>query len=156
MQIERLLTPGNHICPDAVCRFVAGQPVTLMAMSSSDRGYAILLTHLHNTSSKLPLSTIKGALAHHLATVLLLPTPLAAAAILLPLYLSQPFTNEKLQSFSTAFKHATHLKYRALVDAVNSRSTLSTLLGRSMQAVIGEWVSVRHPWRPPGLEACVL
>ena len=120
---------------------VAGVPCILTAMSSSDRGYTILLTHLHNTSSNLPLSTIQGALAHHLATALPLPTPLAAAAISSPLYLSQPFTNEKLQSFSTAFRHATHIKYRALVDAAKSRSTLSTLLGRSMRAVIGQWVS---------------
>ncbi|KIM41760.1 hypothetical protein M413DRAFT_445001 [Hebeloma cylindrosporum] len=110
-------------------------------MTSSDRGYTILLTHLHNTSSKLPLATIQGALSHHLATASPLPTPLAAAAISSPFYLSQPFTFDKLQSFSTAFRHATHLKYQALVDAEKSRSKLSALLGSSLQTMAGQWVS---------------
>jgi hypothetical protein len=120
----KILTICSQFClPEKIIR---SPRCILMAI------YTILLTHLHNnTSSKLPLSTIQGALAHHLATALPLPTPLAATAISLPPHLSQPFTNEKLQSFSTAFRHATHLKYRAFADAVNSRSTLSTLLGKS-------------------------
>ncbi|KAF8969004.1 hypothetical protein BDZ97DRAFT_1797362 [Flammula alnicola] len=110
-------------------------------MSSPDRGYTILLSHLHNTASNLPLSTIQGALAHQLATISPLPTPLAATAITSPLYLSQPFTHAKLQSFSTAFRHATHLKYRALVDSAKTRSKIQALLGRSMQVVMGQWVT---------------
>lgn len=110
-------------------------------MATSDRGYTILLSHLHNPTSKLPLATIQGALAHHLATASPLPTPLAATAISSPFYLSQPFTYQKLQSFATAFRHATHLKYRSLVEGAKTRSKISTLLGRSTQAVIGQWVT---------------
>lgn len=110
-------------------------------MTSQDRGYTILLSHLHNTTSQLPLSTLQGALAHHLATAWPLPTALAATAISSPFYLSQPFTYDKLQSFSTAFRHAAHLKYRALADAAKTRSTVSTLLGRSMQTTMSQWVS---------------
>lgn len=109
-------------------------------MTSSDRGYTLLLSHLHSPTSKLPLSTIQGALAHHLATISPLPTSLAATAITSPFYLSQPFTYEKLQSFSTAFRHASHLKYRALVDAAKTRSRVQALLGSSMQATMGQWV----------------
>jgi hypothetical protein len=109
-------------------------------MTTTDRGYTILLSHLHSPTSKLPLSTLQGALAHHLATVSPLPTPLAATAITSPFYLSQPFTYEKLQSFSTAFRHASHLKYRALVDAAKTRSRMHALLGSSMQATMGQWV----------------
>ncbi|KAH9480173.1 hypothetical protein JR316_0006771 [Psilocybe cubensis] len=110
-------------------------------MASQDRGYTILLSHLHDTSSKLPLSTLQGALAHHLATAWPLPTALAATAISSPFYLSQPFTYDKLQSFSTAFRHGIHLKYRALTEAAKTRSTVSTLLGRSLQTTMSQWVS---------------
>ncbi|CAA7269122.1 unnamed protein product [Cyclocybe aegerita] len=108
---------------------------------SSDRGYTILLSHLHSTTSKLPISTIQGALAHHLATISPLPTPLAATAISSPFYLSQPFTHEKLQSLAVAFRHSTHLKYRALADSAKLRSKLRTILGRSIPAVLGQWVT---------------
>ncbi|KAJ3512387.1 hypothetical protein NLJ89_g3553 [Agrocybe chaxingu] len=83
----------------------------------------------------------KAPLAHHLAAISPLPTPLAATAISSPFYLTQPFTYEKLQSFSVAFRYATHLKYRALSDAAKLRSKLRTILGRSLQAVIGQWVT---------------
>jgi len=109
-------------------------------MASTDRAYTLLLSHLHNTSTKLPIATIQGALAHHLATLSPLPTPLAGTAISSPFYLSQPFTHAKLQSFATAFRHATHLKYRALVKAEKERSKVSVLLGRSMAGVMGQWV----------------
>ncbi|KAF8158558.1 hypothetical protein B0H34DRAFT_709390 [Crassisporium funariophilum] len=110
-------------------------------MTSSDRGYTILLSHLHNPGTNLPLSTIQGALAHQLATVSPLPTPLAATAVSCPLYLTQPFTHTKLQSLSTAFRHATHLKYRAQVDAEKTRTKVGSLFGRSIQGNIGQWVT---------------
>lgn len=110
-------------------------------MSTFDRSYSILLSHLHNPGTKLPLPTIQGAFAHHLSTAAPLPTPLAATAISSPFYLSQPYTHEKLQSFSTAFRHAIHLKYRAVVDAAKKRSSMSRVLGRSMQTVVGQWTT---------------
>ena len=112
-----------------------------------------------SVSSKLPLSTIQGALAHNLATGMPLPTPLSAGAISSPLYLSQPFTNDIFQSFSTSFRHATHLKYRALVDTEKSRLKLSSLLGKSMCSSSSEGsllpsaavsgLCVVHQWRHP-------
>lgn len=110
-------------------------------MASQDRGYTILLSHLHSPTSKLPLSTIQGALAHYLVVTRPLPTPLAATAITSPFYLSQPFTYDKLQSFCVAFRHATHLKYKALVEATKTRSKLQTLLGRTVQSAMGQWVT---------------
>jgi len=110
-------------------------------MTNPDRGYTILLSHLHDGASKLPQQTVQGALAHHLATASPLPTALAATAISSPFYLSQPFTHSKLQSFATSFRHATHLKYRTLIEATKSRSKIQTILGRSMETVLGQWVT---------------
>ncbi|PPQ69303.1 hypothetical protein CVT24_001669 [Panaeolus cyanescens] len=110
-------------------------------MASNDRGYSVLLSHLHTTETRLPLATIQAALSHHLASASPVPTPLAATAITSPFYLSQPFTYEKLQSFSIAFRHASHLKYRNVVKAFRSHSMLRTYLGRSMQAIMAEWVT---------------
>lgn len=119
-----------------------GPLYTLQArMATTDRGYTILLSHLHDPASKLPLATIQGALAQHLATASPLPTPLAATAISSPLFLSQPFTHQKLQSFSTAFRHATHLKYRSSLEKAKTRSKISSLLGRTLQAALGQWVT---------------
>ncbi|KAF8904131.1 hypothetical protein CPB84DRAFT_1814520 [Gymnopilus junonius] len=85
-------------------------------MATSDSGYTILLAHLHDPTSKLSLGTLQGALAHHLATTLPIPTPLAATAISSPFYLSQPFR-------------------------AKTRSKLSSILGRTMQAAMGQWVT---------------
>jgi hypothetical protein len=110
-------------------------------MSVSDRGYTILLTHLHNPTSTLSLPTIQGALAHHLATLSPLPTPLAATAISSPFFLSQPLTHTKLTSLLTAFRHATHLKFRALRDADKSRSGFSALFRKTLNGAMGQWVT---------------
>ncbi|KAF9523889.1 hypothetical protein CPB83DRAFT_647670 [Crepidotus variabilis] len=100
-----------------------------------------LLSHLHNPASTLALQTLQGALAHHLSETTPTPTPLAATAISSPFYLTQPFTHAKLQSFSTAFRHATHIKYRALLEDSKKRLTLRTILGRSRETLFGQWVS---------------
>jgi hypothetical protein len=98
-----------------------------LKMSASDRGYSILLSHLHNPATKLAVSTIQGALAYQLANVSPLPTPLAALTVSSPFYLSQPFTYPKLHSLCTAFRHATHIKYRVLSPIKADRQ-----LGRSL------------------------
>lgn len=107
----------------------------------SDRGYTILLSHLHNPATKLDVSTIQGALAYQLANVSPLPTPLAALTVSSPFYLSQPFTNPKLHSLSTAFRHAVHLKYRSSVDSRKNRSTMGSLFGRTLRTALGQWVT---------------
>lgn len=110
-------------------------------MSVSDRGYTILLSHLHNPATRLALSTIEGALSYHLANLSPLPTSLAALAVSSPFYLSQPFTYPKLHSLCTAFRHAIHLKYRALVESHKSRSTIGSLFGRTFRTALGQWVT---------------
>lgn len=110
-------------------------------MSASDQGYAILLSHLHNPSTKLSLSTIQGALAYQLANVLPIPTSLAALTVSSPFYLSQPFTSPKLHSLCTAFRHAIHLKYRALVESHKGRSTMRSLFGRTLHMALSQWVT---------------
>jgi hypothetical protein len=105
-----------------------------------DRAYSNLLAHLHNVTPSLPLTTIQSALAHYLAHLSPLPTPLAASAVSSALYLAQPFTNEKLQSLLTAFRHATHLRYRKQKDDIASRSSLGNLFSRSLNVALGQWM----------------
>jgi hypothetical protein len=106
-----------------------------------DRAYTNLLAQLHTTSPSLPLTTIQSALAHYLANLAPLPTPLAATAVSSALYLTQPFTNEKLQSFLTAFRHATHLKHRGTKEVAKTRSRIEGLFSRSLNGVINNWVT---------------
>jgi hypothetical protein len=106
-----------------------------------DRAYTNLLAQLHTASPSLPLATIQSALAHYLANLAPLPTPLAATAVSSALYLTQPFTNAKLQSFSTAFRHATHLKHRGIKEDVKSRSRIEGLFSRSLDGVLSSWVT---------------
>ncbi|KAF5360391.1 hypothetical protein D9756_004582 [Leucocoprinus leucothites] len=105
-----------------------------------DRGYTNLLAHLHKASPSLPLTTIQGALAHYLAHLSPLPTPLAASAISSTLYLTHPFTNDKLQSLLTAFRHATHLRYRNEQDDIKKRSRFENLFSKSLDAALGQWI----------------
>lgn len=109
-------------------------------MAAVDKPYTNLLAHLHNSTPALPLSTIQSALAHYLAHLTPLPTPLAATAVSSALYLTQPFTLDKLQSLLTAFRHATHLKYRALTQDAKSRSPIGNLFSKSPNAALGQWV----------------
>ena len=107
----------------------------------SDRGYTILLSHLHNPATKLAVSTIQGALAYQLANVSPLPTPLTALTVSSPFYLSQPFTHPKLHSLCTAFRHAIHLKYRASLESHKKRSTIGLLFGTTLRTALGQWVT---------------
>jgi hypothetical protein len=105
-----------------------------------DQAYRNLLTQLHNASPTLPLTTIQNALAHYLAHLSPPPTPLAASAVSAPLYIAQPFTNDKLQSLLTAFRHATHLKYRKKTEDLKNSSTLKNIFSKSLNAALSQWV----------------
>ncbi|KXN93401.1 hypothetical protein AN958_00325 [Leucoagaricus sp. SymC.cos] len=105
-----------------------------------DRAYSNLLAHLHKATPSLSLTTIQSALAHYLANLSPLPTPLAASAVSSPLYLTQPLSNEKLQSLLTAFRHATHLRYRKQRDDFKNRSRLGNIFSKSLAAALGQWV----------------
>ncbi|KAF8208718.1 hypothetical protein K438DRAFT_1961289 [Mycena galopus ATCC 62051] len=105
----------------------------------SSPGYANLLAHLHNQSTSLPLPTIQSALAHHLSKLSPLPTPLAASVVSSPLFSVHPFSHPKLQTLLTAFRHATHLKYRASKDAEENKSTVGAVFSRGTAARVKQW-----------------
>ncbi|KAJ7644341.1 hypothetical protein FB45DRAFT_824461 [Roridomyces roridus] len=103
----------------------------------ANAGYTNLLAHLHNPSTSLPLSTIQSALAHHLAKLSPLPTPLAAIAVSSPLFSVHPFSHPKLQALSTAFRHATHLKYRDCKDS----NVGTSVFARSTKTRVKQWAN---------------
>ncbi|KAJ6512070.1 hypothetical protein C8R47DRAFT_1291837 [Mycena vitilis] len=105
----------------------------------SSPGYANLLAHLHNPSTSLPLQTIQSALAHHLAKLSPLPTPLAASIVSSPLFSVHPFSHPKLQTLFTAFRHAAHLKYRDSKDAEKSQSVVGSVLSRGTAGRVKQW-----------------
>jgi hypothetical protein len=95
--------------------------------------YANLLSHLHRPTTKLPLTTIHAAIAHHLARLKPYPTPLAAAVISSRLF--RPLSHPQLQGLTTAFRHATHLKYKALQEHPGG------LFSRSLKIRLQQWMS---------------
>ena len=105
-----------------------------------DRAYTNLLVHLRNADPILPLTTIQSTLAHYLAHISPLPTPLAASAVSSTLYLVQPFTNDRLQSLLTAFRHATHLRYSKKKNDMKNGSRLVNLFSSSISAALGQWI----------------
>ncbi|KAJ7645555.1 hypothetical protein DFH06DRAFT_1333196 [Mycena polygramma] len=105
----------------------------------SSPGYANLLAHLHNPSTSLPLQTIQSALAHHLAKLSPLPTPLAASIVSSPLFSVHPFSHPKLQTLFTAFRHAAHLKYRDCKDAEKSQSVVGAVFSRGTAGRVKQW-----------------
>lgn len=101
----------------------------------------LLLTHLQKPDSIVPLETIIAALAHHLSVDLPTPTPLTASVVSSPYVLAYPPTNEKLQGLVTAFRHAIHLKHRALVKMANEGWSLSQVIfSRGVEGGMREWV----------------
>jgi len=105
-----------------------------------DRAYTNLLAHLRSADPILPLTTIQSALAHYLAHISPLPTPLAASAVSSTLYLVQPFTSDRLQSLLTAFRHATHLRYSKKKNDIKNGSRLVNLFSSSINATLGQWI----------------
>ncbi|KAF6756001.1 hypothetical protein DFP72DRAFT_306958 [Ephemerocybe angulata] len=109
---------------------------------TSDRTYTLLLSHLHNPHTSLSLPTLQSALSHHLALLppcTSSPTPLAATAISAPYYLVQPFTFTKLNSLSTSFRHAVHLKFRALKEEWEARGRIERLFNQSVGGSLDAW-----------------
>ncbi|KAJ3917474.1 hypothetical protein F5877DRAFT_44588 [Lentinula edodes] len=99
----------------------------------SSHAYTNLLQHLHRAQPALPLETIQSALAFHIASHSLVPTPLAATAITSPLFLSYPFTLSRLQTLSNSFRHAIHLKFTLLSGPRFS------FFERSISAHLAQW-----------------
>lgn len=99
----------------------------------------VLLSHLLNDKSTAPLSAVQASLSHHLAHLQPLPTPLAAAAVSSPFYLSRPHTHDKLQSLAAAFRNAVHLKLQVVEKAAESQSALASVFSRDSQSAIAQW-----------------
>jgi hypothetical protein len=95
------------------------------------REYTILLTHLHKPSSSLPLSTHQSLISHFLAQTPT-PTPLTATVISSPLF--RPFSHAKLTTLVTAFRHAVHLRLKAIEDEEKN------LFTRGIRPRMAEWV----------------
>ncbi|KAI0086488.1 hypothetical protein BDY19DRAFT_960151, partial [Irpex rosettiformis] len=94
----------------------------------TDRGYLNLLSHLTRPTTNLPLQTIQGSIAHYLAHVQPSPTPLAATIVSSPFFRNALY--ERLDGLSAAFRHAIHVKVKALKEeprGVFTRSLYSRL-----------------------------
>nr|GAT50578.1 predicted protein [Mycena chlorophos] len=104
-------------------------------------GYAHLLANLQKGALALPLSTIQGALAHHLATLSPLPTPLAAIVVSSPFFAAQPLTNHKLQALFTAFRHATHIRFQDAQKVDEKRSFVDAAFARALKTRIALWAN---------------
>ncbi len=102
--------------------------------------YSNLLAHLQQPTSSVGFETIQGALSHHLAHLSPLPTPLAASAVSAPLFLSHPLTFAKLDTLSTAFRHAVHIKYDLLTKDAEESSMTKALFTRGPRTRLGQWV----------------
>jgi hypothetical protein len=94
------------------------------------REYTILLSHLRKPSSSLPLSTHQSLISHFLAQTPT-PTPLTATVISSPLF--RPFSHAKLSTLITAFRHAVHLRLKALEEEERSIFT------RGIPPRMAEW-----------------
>jgi hypothetical protein len=93
------------------------------------REYTILLSHLHKPSSSLPLSTHQSLISHFLANT---PTPTPLTATVISSLLFRP--HAKLVTLVTAFRHAVHLRLKALQDEE------TTLFTRGIRPRMAEWV----------------
>jgi hypothetical protein len=95
------------------------------------REYTILLSHLHRPSSSLPLSTHQSLISHFLAHT---PTPTPLTATVISSLLFRPFSHVKLVTLVTAFRHAVHLRLKAIQDEE------TTLFTRGIRPRMTEWV----------------
>jgi hypothetical protein len=114
---------------EAAC---AGPAVSAQTMAAiPPREYTILLSHLHRPSSSLPLSTHQSLISHFLAHT---PTPTPLTATVISSLLFRPFSHAKLVTLVTAFRHAVHLRLKALQDEE------TTLFTRGIRPRMAEWV----------------
>ena len=101
-------------------------------MAVPDRGYTILLSHLHKPSSTLPLESLQSLIAHYLAhSPATTTTPLSATITSSPLF--RPFSHAKLTALTTAFRHAVHVKLKMLKEEPSS------LFSRGLKPRMEDW-----------------
>ncbi|KIY62170.1 hypothetical protein CYLTODRAFT_427107 [Cylindrobasidium torrendii FP15055 ss-10] len=102
--------------------------------------YTNLLAHLQRANPIMELDVIQGTLSHHLAHLSPSPTPLAASAVSAPIYLSHPIAQDKLQSLSTAFRHAVHIKYELLRKEAEETSLVKSAFTHSTRTRLAQWL----------------
>lgn len=95
-----------------------------------------LFANLQRTN--IPAEDIQGALSYQLAHVEPSPTQLAATAISSPLFTALPFTLTKLQTFSTCFRHALHIKFKLVKEPMLFPERLFSLSSTSR---IQQWTA---------------
>ncbi|KAF4577230.1 hypothetical protein EYR36_005217 [Pleurotus pulmonarius] len=110
-----------------------------------DRGYTNFLTHLHAGGTKIPLQKIQATLSHYLAHASPLPTPLAGTVVSSPLFLALSY--QRLQTLSTAFRYALHVKYQLVAAELEERRSqslgwglLANVFSRGVITRIQQWV----------------
>ncbi|KAA1479310.1 hypothetical protein DENSPDRAFT_789064 [Dentipellis sp. KUC8613] len=99
----------------------------------ADRGYSILLSHLHKPSSTLPLDTLRTLITFNLAHTST-PRPLTATIISSPLF--RPFSHAKLTALLTAFRHAVHIR----LDVLEEEDKTAGIFKRGVKPRMEEWV----------------
>ncbi|TFY64171.1 hypothetical protein EVG20_g6041 [Dentipellis fragilis] len=99
----------------------------------ADRGYSVLLSHLHKPSSTLPLDTLRTLITFNLAHTPT-PRPLSATIISSPLF--RPFSRAKLTALLTAFRHAVHVRLTVLED----EDKTAGIFRRGVKPRMEEWV----------------
>src|SRR5882762_6878099 len=105
----------------------------------ADRGYINLLSHLSHPSTSLPLQSLTASISHHLSSkIIQTPTPLSAIIISSPFF-APPFSHPKLLAQFTAFRHAVHLKHKALVDD-QTTAALGTFFSSGIKVSLRDWV----------------
>ncbi|KAL4256424.1 hypothetical protein AB1N83_013656, partial [Pleurotus pulmonarius] len=111
-----------------------------------DRGYTNFLTHLHAGGTKIPLQKIQATLSHYLAHASPLPTPLAGTVVSSPLFLALSY--QRLQTLSTAFRYALHVKYQLVAAELEERRSqslgwglLANVFSRGVITRIQQWVA---------------
>jgi hypothetical protein len=105
---------------------------------------SLLLTHLQNPNPKIPLNTLLGALAHHLAVDLPSPSPLAAATVSSPFFLANPQTYEKLQGLVGVFRQAVNAKCQSLIlitrNEAQGWNVAKSIFSKSVESSVAEWI----------------
>ena len=102
-------------------------------MAIPDQAYTTLLNHLHRPESTLSLPTVQASISHYLAQPAPHPTQFTATVISSPFF--RVLSHPKLQTLSTAFRQATHLKYAAF------RDDQYRIFSRSLKTRLELWAS---------------
>ncbi|KAF8648125.1 hypothetical protein AX16_006390 [Volvariella volvacea WC 439] len=108
--------------------------------TTSNASYAALLSHLYSKQLRIPFQTLQSAISYHLAEAQPSPTSLTASTISSVHFTNEPFTFQQLQTLSTVFRHAVHLKHRDLKKEYENTSVVASVFKPGFNARMTEWV----------------